>query len=173
MLFVNCKPNHNDVPTDIEKNIVLQKQIFISKEIQDTLNAFVSSIDSIPNPYRAPTNYMVFCIKEKNDTFVRFIAYPGLIRSLNKDSLYSDIKGGYKIGTKLVVIYYLGFNNLGDIIHENLLSKKLVEDNDFFKAYKGKDYGWSHYPMSDWSYKLVNKDSLILLYKEKGRNEKK
>jgi hypothetical protein len=182
LLCCNCKPNKNEnLSNTVETTIYTENRIFLSDKINDTLLLFVTSIDNnIPNPYNAPTMYIIICEKNKNDTTLRFYAYPGLIKEVDIDTHNNNIKkeisfkviGGKQIKSKPIIIYSDGFENLKGLIYEDSISIGFVNDNDFFYKYNGDMYDWSYYPVTEWLYKLVNSDSLILLYKKKGKNEK-
>ena len=182
-ICTGCKSNRkNDAHIFVEQvfdehEAILQDRIFKSEKLQDTLILFLSSIDSIPNPFGAPTMYMVFFDRIKSDTIVKFTAYPGLIKTINIDTgLEWDMKeyiiGGCKIASKAVIVYYNGITDFSNIICKDVLSMKFVEDNDFFRTYEGIDHGWKYSPISERRYKLINNDSLQLLYKQKGLHEK-
>ena len=171
-----CKSNrNNDVYAFDEYETILQERVFKSDKLQDTLISFLSAVDSIPNPFGAPTMYMVFLDQVKNDTIVEFTACPGLIKTVDTGlewDMSEYIIGGRKVTYKAVIIYYSGITDFSNIICEDALSMKFVEDNDFFRTYNGIDYEWRYYPVSERRYKLVNNDSLLLLYKQKGLYEK-
>ena len=178
-----CKSNRsNDAHTFIEQafdeyEAIAQERIFKSDKLQDTLTSFLSAVDSIPNPFGAPTMYMVFFERVNKDTIVEFTAYPGLIKSIDTNTgLELDLKeyiiGGCRVASKAVIIYYSGITDFSNIICEGALSMKFVEDSDFFRTYKGINPGWKYSPVSERRYKLVNNDSLLLLHKQKGLYEK-
>lgn len=179
LFCVACKHNQcrKENVTINEVNSDPLVQLFVSETVQDTLISFLSVVDSIPNPYGAPTMYILICEKVQKDTIIRFITYPGLIErisldnSTSKDDLGLHIKGGCEINSKIVVVYYDGFDDLKNLVNEEYLSKSFVEEHDFFKKYKGDRYEYSYYPISEWSYKLLDSKQLKLIKKQKGRQE--
>jgi hypothetical protein len=175
-----CKTRQKQESAETKSiNVNESNSIFLSKTINDTLIQFVNSIDSIPNPYNAPVMYIVICEKNKKDTTLRFYAYPGLLEAVDIDTNNNEDKkisfkviGGKQVKNKPVIIYSDGFNNLDGLVYKDSLSIDFVNENDFFNNYHGELYFWSYYPITEWLYKLTDKDSLVLLYKQKGKHEK-
>lgn len=181
ILFAACKSSKNSSNTEHLPDITgltVPTRVFVSAELQDTLMSFLVSIDSIPNPYNAPTLYMIICERTHEDTTIMFTAHIGLIELVMldnsiPDSLMFHIKGGCEVDSKIVIVYYDGFASLANIIYEEVLSLEFVKDRDFFKTYRGEREALNLSPLSEWKYKLVNNDRLQLLYKQKGRHERR
>ncbi|MDR1554291.1 MAG: hypothetical protein LBS69_12655 [Prevotellaceae bacterium] len=170
-----CKSKKSEeLSKQTDANINIKNQIFLSEKINDTLLSFVTSINT-PNSFDAPTMYMAVCSKNRKDTLLTFYAYPGLMEGIdtqtgNKDTLFRLI-GGKSVNNKPVIIYSYRFENMNWLLSEDSLSIDFVNENDFFSKHEIKDDGWHYTPAPEWRYKLVNRDSLILLDKQKGKHE--
>jgi hypothetical protein len=179
----SCKSKKiEELSKQTDVNINIENRFFLSEKINDTLFAFVTSIDDTPNSFGAPTMYIVDCSKSRNDTLLTFCAYPGLMEGIYiqtgnkstpfiKDTLFRLV-GGRSVNNKPVIIYSYGFENMDWILCEDSLSIDFVNENDFFSNHKIEVDSWHYSPMPEWRYKLVNRDSLILLGKQKGKHEK-
>ena len=69
-----CCHNGSRVPQDLECSSVIDS-VFMNSALQDTLRAFISDIDSFPNPYGDESIYHIYIKKQKGDTSVTFFAY--------------------------------------------------------------------------------------------------
>jgi predicted transcriptional regulator len=122
----------------------------------------MNAIDSIPNPHNAPTIYEIVCKKINRDTIIELIATPIFIREVNSNNtITNEIKGACNINNKMVVVIYDDFDSLKNIINEDILSLEYYEKNYLFVDNIKPFYIYTY------EYKLINADSLVLLYKQK------
>jgi hypothetical protein len=173
----SCKSKKSEeLSNQTDVNINIGNRIFLSEKINDTLLSFVTSIDDTPNPFDAPTMYMVVCSKSRKDTSLTFYAHPSLIGGMidiqtgNQDTLFRLV-GGRSVNNKPVIIYSYRFDNMDWLLYEDSLSIDFVNENDFFSKHKIEVDGWHYTPCPEWEYKLVNNDSLVLISKQKGKHE--
>ncbi|MDR1198835.1 MAG: hypothetical protein LBK94_07475 [Prevotellaceae bacterium] len=174
----NCKSKKSEAlpQQQADEHIIIENQVFLSENINDTLLSFITSIDDTPNSFGAPTMYIVDCSKNRKDTFLTFCASPVLMEGIymqtgNKDTLFRLV-GGRSVNNKPVIIYSYAFESMDWILYEDSLSIDFVNENDFFSKHKIEDDGWHYTPHPEWRYKLVNNDSLVLISKQKGKHEK-
>ena len=156
---------------------------FLSQTLQDSLDLFMATVDSFPNPY-GPTIYNILFCKNGNDTLVCFCAYGYLIepRRFDRQGLWDDIYQGEGIGArtienKVLTIGSAGIDNLDSIVNMEVFSKEIYDDYLAIarKLHKKVPWdGWEPVP-SERYYKLVGKDSISFLkarYSKYERNIK-
>lgn len=144
-------------------------QLFSVSKLQDSLDLFLNSIDSIPNPYEAGIEYMIRCTVAGCDTLLYFHAaidftpaHMPLINNSREDS-YDIIIGGIMYEQKPIIVRYHGIDSI-DVIQNHILDMDLGKRIDSLKIPSGNPQGWDA-PMSATykKYKLVLPDSLVLL----------
>lgn len=144
--------------------------IFKIDAINDSLELFSDKIDSIPNTLGCPTLYLVFVEKTaEKDTTIAFWAMTSLVEQVAlapSASLTLYIKGACKINDKIYVVYYNGFTELNTIINEGILT---LSENEY-KVHRMQPH-LREVPSYRY-YKLMNRDSLILLRQHKCSYEK-
>ena len=146
--------------------------LFRTSSIQDSLELFISSIDSIPNPYHAPTIFNVnIGLDPDNDTIVSFTAHYGLVYPVDSNLMMtSHILGGARIKNRITVVHSDNDSAFEDLI--NVESLDLKEDEyDFFKYYSGPDYDVNTFPLSIRRYYLLGGE-LIEIERQRGPYEK-
>lgn len=165
LIFVSCNGSKNR-----DDLVVLEsKQLFSASKLQDSLDLFLNSIDSIPNPYGAGIEYMVRCIVVGCDTLLYFHAAtdftPAHMPSIDnsgKES-YDTIIGGIIYRQKPIIVRYHGIDSV-DVIQYNILDIDIGKRIDSLKIPIDNPQGWDA-PMSATykKYKFVHPDSLFLL----------
>lgn len=162
VLLMSCNSNQQKVSCD------KQEMVFTSSSVNDSLYSFISSIDSIPNPYGQAVEYMVRYSIEDKDTIITFHAaidfMPATYMSLayEHDSYSEMIIGGIRLGDKPVL-----FRSSG-LCDYPLLRKEMLNDStglkiDSVKIPLENHMGWDA-PMSRThkKYKYSYPDSLTL-----------
>ena len=146
--------------------------LFHLSALQDSLETFISCIDSIPNPYNAPTIVNVNIeLSPINDTLITFIAHYGLVYPVNdKLERTGQIYGGTIINNRIVVVHVDSDVTFDGIINKGSLN---LEENeyDFFRHYRGAWFDVSIPPLSRRGY-LINNNDLIEVERRKGKYEK-
>lgn len=146
--------------------------LFRTSSIQDSLEVFISCIDSIPNPYRAPTIINVnIGLDPENDTIISFIGHYGFVYPVDDNlEMTSRVLGGARINDKITVVHLDNGRAFEDIINTASLDLK-EEEYDFFKNYSGPQYDVNTYPLSIRRY-LLRGGVLTELERQKGLHEK-
>jgi hypothetical protein len=149
--------------------------------MQDTLMMFIDEIDSIPNNYNLPTNYIVEFTKKNKVTILKLKAAPLVYLSIPDEQLnditWQILKGGCKIKNKNILIYS-EIDNLSDFVNTNELSIEFAKDvYKLFTTHKthiGGEYDdiMTILPISERIYKIYNTDSLELVSMKIGKFEK-
>ena len=96
-LIIGCHPKEERLP------------LFKDAALQDSLQCFFDRIDSIANPYGAPSLFSVSLYIYRQDSLVRFAANAGLwVRELDTLKAHSDIFphwiGQYRYGDKHILV---------------------------------------------------------------------
>lgn len=151
---------------------VHNETLFHLPALQDSLETFISCIDSIQNPYKAPTIINInIGLSPNNDTLISFIAHYGLVYPVNdKLEMTGQILGGARINNRVVVIHSDSNDTFDDIINTESLDLK-EEEYDFFKYYSGALFDVSIPPLSRRGY-LINNGTLIEFERQRGKYEK-
>lgn len=129
--------------------------LFRASSIQDSLEDFISGIDSIPNPYHAPPIINVIIgLDPHNDTIISFIAHYGLVYPVDDNlEMTSRFLGGVRINDKITVVHLDNERAFEDLINTESLYLK-EDEYDFFKHYSGPEYDVNTYPLSIRRYLL-------------------
>lgn len=140
--------------------------IFHSKKLQDSLDLFLNSVDSIKNPYDLLPEFMIRCMKSGNDTLIYFHAAIEFTRAKDITPIQDVIKGGIIYNNKPVIVRYNGIENLSGIVLENLLDSLIGTQIDTIDSkFMNNTYSiWESYATrTEKKYKIINNDSLLLL----------
>ena len=171
VLLMSCNSNKQ---TNIKTSYNKQKMVFTSSSVNDSLYSFISSIDSIPNPYGQSIEYMVRYSIEDKDTIITFHAAvdftPATYMSLayEHDSFPEIIIGGIRYGDKPVLF------RSGGLYDYPLLRKEMLNDStglkiDSVKIPLGNPKGWDA-PMSR-TYKKYKYCHLTSLFGEEDNHK--
>lgn len=125
-------------------------EVFVSQALQDSLAGFVSGIDSIPNPYGAPTTVTVTLTKSEEGCDVTFLAGAGLHSSLPGASLY----GTCRMGDKPVGLYADEPSTAEALVKEGVWDLILPETLDFATYYDPSVSWKGWFPQSKRTYHL-------------------
>lgn len=167
MLFIisSCNTSNNSADSLFIEN----NKLFSISKLQDSLDVFLNSIDSIPNPYGAEIEYMIRCIVEESDTLLYFHAAADLtptslpiIYNLGKET-YDTIIGGVIYKQKPIIVRYYGIDSI-PVIQSHILDINIGKQIDSLKIPFDNPLGWEA-PISATykEYKLIYPDSLFLL----------
>lgn len=146
--------------------------LFRTSSLQDSLEDFISCVDSIPNPYHAPTVINVIIgLDPDNDTIISFVAHYGLVYPVDNNlEMTSHVLGGVRINDKIAVVHIDKGRAFESFINTESLDLK-EDEYDFFKHYSGPEYDVNTYPLSLRRYRFKG-GVLIELERQKGLNEK-
>ncbi len=147
---------------------------FCIKNLQDSLDSFISTVDSFPNPY-GPTVYTAaFCLDE-SDTLLCLSAYGYLLQPGRFDKQGNWYRQGFKkgkgigarmIGDRVLAINTYGIDSLPSIVNYDAFDIGLYqEEADRTNRILSMDHpwdGWEPIP-SERYYKLIGRDSLLFL----------
>ena len=149
-----------------------QNDLFCLPALQDSLETFISCIDSIPNPYNAPTIVNVNIeVSAENDTLVSFVAHYGFVYPVdNNMKMIGQTYGGIRIDSTIVVVHSDSIETVKDLINMELLDLD-EEEYDFFKQYNGPSYDVSIPPLSRRGY-LIQSGILTEYERRRGKYEK-
>ena len=161
MLFSGCINRYKN--EKVSNN--LAKPLFFNTSIQDSLNTFISELDSFPNPWNAPVIHSILVSESQKDTFitfstcfdVTFIETPQA--QLNKAGMVSNKND------LIIIKYYGNIREMKNYIDESLISEALY---DSLKTQMR--HLWDKKPIyPDWDYSAyfkvyhLKKDSLLLV----------
>ncbi|MBO4768074.1 MAG: hypothetical protein J5495_00920 [Bacteroidales bacterium] len=133
-------------------------EVFVSQALQDSLAGFVAGIDSIPNPYGAPTAISVTLLKTDEGCDVTFLAGAGLHSSLPGASFY----GTCRMGDKPVGFYADEPSTADALVKEGVLDLILPETLDFITYYDPSVAWRGWFPQSKRTYHLERGGDLAL-----------
>ena len=144
-------------------------QLFSVSKLQDSLDIFLNSIDSIPNPYGVGIEYMIRCIVEGTDTILYFHAAadftPAHMMSFSNSGKESHdtIIGGVIYRHKPIIVRYHGIDSLA-AIQNYILDSNIGNRIDSLKIPIDNPLGWDA-PMTVTykKYKYIKPDSLLLI----------
>lgn len=165
LIFVSC--NRSKSRDDL--GVLESKQIFSIPKLQDSLDLFLDSIDSIPNPYGASIEYMIRFDLVGRDTLLYFDATadftPAHIPFINNsgEESYDTIIGGVMYKQKPIIVRYHRLDSIAGI-QTHILDIDLGKRIDSLKIPIDNPHGWDA-PMSATykKYKYGYPDSLFLL----------
>ncbi len=146
--------------------------LFRTSSVQDSLEEFISCLDSIPNPYHAPTIVnVIISLGPDNDTIISFVAHYGLVYPVDNNlEMTSLVLGGGRINDKIAVVHIDKGIAFESFINTESLNLK-EDEYDYFKHYSGPEYDVNTYPLSIRRYRF-QEGVLIELERQKGLNEK-
>lgn len=146
--------------------------LFHFPALQDSLEVFISHIESIPNPYNAPTIINVnIGHSPNNDTLITFIAHYGLVYPVDDQlEMTGQIYGGTRMKNRIVVVHFDDHFTFYDILNTELLNLK-ENEYDFFRYYRGERFDIKIPPLSRRGYMIKN-GALIEVERQRGRYEK-
>ncbi|MBO5942289.1 MAG: hypothetical protein J6Q63_03260 [Bacteroidales bacterium] len=165
VLLMSCNSNHQkDIKTSYDK----QELLFTSSGVNDSLYSFISSIDSIPNPYGQSIEYMVRYSIEDEDTIITFHAAvdftPATDMSLacKHDSSPEIIIGGAYCGDKPVLVRSSGRYDY-PLLRKEMLDESTGMKIDSVKIPLDNPMGWdAPMTLTYKRYKYSYPDSLTL-----------
>ena len=150
-----------------EERLSVVPGLFKSAALQDSLAGFVSCIDSVPNPYGAPTAIVV-TLSEADDGYdVAFIATAGLNKSLTDASFIgSSVLAGKPAG------FYCTGSSAANLVKAGALDTIFPASAEFIKYYDPsvKWIGW--YPQSKRTYHISENGALELTSMQMGNFER-
>ena len=165
VLFMSCNSNRQkDMKTSCDK----RDMVFTSSSVNDSLYSFITSVDSIPNPYGQRIEYMVRYSIEDNDTIITFHAAvdftPGAYMNLayEHDSSPETVIGGTCCGDKPILFRANGLYDY-PLLRKEMLNESTGLKIDSLKIPLENPKGWDA-PMSRTykRYKYSYPDSLTL-----------
>ena len=138
-----------------EERLSVVPDLFKSAALQDSLARFVSCIDSVPNPYGAPTTIVVTLSEAEDGYDVVFLATAGLNKSLPDASFI----GGSTLAGKPAG-FYCTVPSAASLVKEGALDTVFPASTEFIKYYDPsvKWIGW--HPQSRRTYHLSGNGSL-------------
>lgn len=119
-----CCHNGSRVTQNLECKSVIDS-VFMNPVLQDTLRAFISAIDSFPNPYGDESIYHIFITKQKGDTSVNFFAYGCVPFHMPAGDDTVKIAGACKYKDKVISVAYNDFAGLPTFVNGDVLDKDL------------------------------------------------
>ena len=133
--------------------------VFTSSALQDSLVTFAAGIDSLPNPYGAPTAIVVALNGGIEEASVQFMVTPGF-QNVVPASVY---KGMCRIAGKPVGFYAVEGGRAGDLLVASALDTALPEALSFMKYYDSSVtwHGW--YPPSRRQYSVSGDGRVTLV----------
>ena len=149
LLLAGCKAK--------EERLSVVPELFESAALQDSLARFATGIDSISNPYGAPTAIMVVLSEAEDGNDITFIATAGLNRNLPD----APFLGSSRIAGKPSA-FYAGDPSAASLVKAGALDTVFPAAADFSKYYDPsvKWVGW--YPQSKRIYHLSGNGDLGL-----------
>ena len=138
-----------------EERLSVVPEFFESAALQDSLVQFAAGIDSVPNPYGAPTAVTVSISEADEGYDIVFTATAGL----NKSFPGSSFIGGSRIAGKPAGFFATG-SSAASLVKAGSLDTLFPASADFSKYYDPsvKWTGW--YPLSRRSYHLSGNGTL-------------
>lgn len=171
LIFVSCNrsKSRDNLGVLESKHVLESKQIFSIPKLQDSLDLFLDSIDTIPNPYGANIEYMIRFDLVGRDTLLYFDAAadftPAHMPFINNsgEETYDTIIGGIMYKQKPIIVRYHRLDSIA-VIQNHILDIDFGKRIDSLKIPIENPLGWDA-PMSATykKYKYVYPDSLFLL----------
>ena len=159
-LFMSCNSNRQkDMKTSCDK----RDMVFTSSSVNDSLYSFISSIDSIPNPYGQSIEYMVRYSIEDEDTIITFHAAVDFTPATDMSIASPEIIiGGAYCGDKPVLVRSSGRYDY-PLLRKEMLDESTGLKIDSVKIPLDNPMGWDA-PMTRTykRYKYSYPDSLTL-----------
>lgn len=151
---------HTSKKEQVESNLSIEKQIFISPALNDSLNLFMQTVGDIDSSVGAFKVNNILFFREKNDTIILFLAKLGFYDFVDIQRDYLFLKGGCKVNNEIVAIYYSDFTNLAHFLHEDLIDFSFVEKlmNEI------PNDSTTYYHACEWIYRFHH-DSLVPIRK--------
>lgn len=164
-VIVSCVSNNADKNSGLQEPLIL----FHYKVLQDSLRAFVSSVDIIPATQSIP-EYMIEFGKDGTDTLILMLAVPEITPSWELNSLYKKIGGQQSYHFPIGATYVFGRPvlvrirndiDISDIVDVSILDSRM---GNYIDSYTQDEITYEPFWASAFKlYKYNSPDSLTLL----------